>query len=216
MKLENMSWDEAIQKVRGKTILVPHGSTEEHGYHLPLKTDALIAERICAPYYKSKNVVVAPTMNYTASKKTKEMPGTVGPNKKEYINWIESIIIDFLKLKPYRIVFFLGHDGRTQREVFSKLTKKFRMVHFIESSELSEKAMKRKIIDGRGHAGEGETSLMLFLEPKNVKMNKAVDEIWPADRAGKSGVNGYPTKATKDKGKALYKLFISEIAKEIR
>lgn len=125
MKLENMSWDEAVCKVRGKTILVPHGSTEEHGFHLPLKTDALVAEKVCGAFNLSKNVVVAPAMYYTESRRTKAMPGTVGPNKEEYAKWLESLITDFLKLKPRRIVFFLAHYGTTQREVFPKLVKKF-------------------------------------------------------------------------------------------
>ena len=84
MKLDNMSWDETVGKCKDKIILIPHGSTEQHGYHLPLKTDALIAEKVCEIFYDSDDIVVAPVMRYTGMKTTKEMPGTVGPNPEEY------------------------------------------------------------------------------------------------------------------------------------
>lgn len=75
--------------------------------------------------------------------------------------------------------------------------------------------MAKGIIESRGHAGEGETALLLFLEPKNVKMSKAVDETWPEGGISKSGVNGYPTKATKSKGRALYNFLVKKIAERI-
>ena len=83
MKLANMSWDEAVEKCKEKIILIPHGSTEEHGYHLPLKTDTLVSEKVCEIFCESEDVVVSPVMNYTCMKSTKQMPGTVGPNRKE-------------------------------------------------------------------------------------------------------------------------------------
>jgi creatinine amidohydrolase len=209
MKLEDMSWDEAVRKVKGKIILVPHGSTEEHGYHLPLKTDALIAERICAAFYYSSSIVVTPVMDYTALRATKAMPGTVGPNEREYTKWIETVIIDFLKLKPKRVVFFLAHDGGTQKRVFSKMKEKFKSkLDYISASKLGHQAVEEGIVETGGHAGEGETSLMLLFDPKTVRMSRAIDEYWPEGGISKSGVNGHPTKATKSKGKALSQFYI--------
>ena len=58
-----------------------------------------------------------------------------------------------------------------------------------------------------GHAGEGETSLALLFDSNSVHMDKAVDETWPEDYEKEgispSGVNGYPTKATIEKGQKL-------------
>ncbi|MFH0986998.1 MAG: creatininase family protein [Candidatus Micrarchaeota archaeon] len=213
MKLEDMSWDEAVKKCRGKVILVPHGSTEEHGYHLPLKTDALSAEKVCAEFYGSKTMIVAPVIAYAGLHATKQMPGTIGPNPEEYKKWIVTIVSDFMKLKPKKVIFFLGHDGRTARRAFKKAKKRFRRIEYFGYHEGGKKAIEREIISSTGHAGEGETSLMLYLDRKNVKMARAVDERWPKKGVSKSGVDGWPSKATATKGKKLFKLYV-EMVKE--
>ncbi|MDD5416634.1 MAG: creatininase family protein [Candidatus Aenigmarchaeota archaeon] len=215
MKLDDMSWNEAVKKCKGKIILIPHGSTEEHGYHLPIKTDALVAEHVCKIFYNSKDVVVAPVMNYTGVVSTKQMPGTIGPNKEEYESWIRTILSDILKLKPKKIFFFLGHDGNTQREILNKIKKEFGIVDYLGSSSLEAK--QKGIIETGGHAGEGETSIMLYIDKKNVNMKRAVNERWPSNfkeiGISKSGVDGYPTKATQVKGKKML-LFMQKKLKE--
>lgn len=219
MKLADMTWDEAVQKCKGKIILIPHGSTEEHGYHLPLKTDAFVAEKICAEFYNDPNVIVAPVMQYTAVKSTKQMPGTVGMDEPEYDIFIETIIKDFEKLNPKYILFFLAHDGSMKRKLFDKLEKIYPKIKRMHSTQVRQKAVDKKIIETEGHAGEGETSLMLFLDEKNVKMSKAVDEEWPENYKdvgiSKSGVCGWPTKSTKEKGKKLFEFHVSELRRYI-
>jgi creatinine amidohydrolase len=202
MKLAEMTWVEAVKKVAGKPVLVPHGSLEEHGHHLPLKTDQATAEAVCSRFDKSNGVVVAPTMNYTAIVSTRVFPGSVGANPPEYKEWLKSVVECFLKLNPSKVVFFLGHDGRTQKAVFAELEAEFPKLSHVSVSALDKEAVG-KITETPGHAGEGETSLMLFIDPKSVKMGKAVDELWPEGGVSKSGVNGYPSKATKAKGKKL-------------
>lgn len=210
MKLVDMSWDEAVKKCKGKIILVPHGSTEEHGYHLPLKTDAFIAEKICESFYNSKEIIVAPVMRYTGLRATKQMPGTVGPNVAEYEQWTRTIVSDLMKLKPRKVFFFLAHDGGTNRTVLDKLKEEFGKgkLDYLGSGTVDAEAKKLGLIESGGHAGEGETSLMLYLDSENVKMNKAVDEEWPDNwkeiGITKSGSSGYPTKATARKGKKLF------------
>lgn len=214
-----MTWNEAVEKCKNKIILVPHGSTEEHGYHLPLKTDAFVAERVCEIFYDSKDVVVAPVMRYTGLKLTKQMPGTVGPNPEEYEAWMEVIISDFMKLKPKKVFFFLGHDGGTQRAVLDKMKKKYK-VDYLGGSLLDDEACEKGITESTGHAGEGETSLMLYLDAKNVKMKDAVDEEWPENRyeigIGKSGANGKPTKGTAKKGKILLDLYREKLKEALK
>ncbi|MBU4124158.1 MAG: creatininase family protein, partial [Nanoarchaeota archaeon] len=206
MKLADMTWKEATEKCKDKIILIPHGSTEQHGYHLPLKTDAFIAEKVCEIFYDSKDVVVAPVMNYTGVRAGKFKLGTVGPNADEYEEWLKVIISDFMKLKPGKVFFFLGHDGKTQRLVLNKLIEVYGdKLGYLGAGDCDI----NDITETGGHAGEGETSLMLYLDPKNVQMDKAVDEPWPEDTTNgisESGSDGFPTKATAEKGKLLLEL----------
>lgn len=216
-----MSWSEAVERCKGKTILVPHGSTEEHGYHLPLKTDALVAEKVCEAFYDSNEVVVAPVMNYTGLRATKQMPGTVGPNPPEYEQWLRTVISDFMKLEPNKVFLFLGHDGGTNREVLGKLREEFGedKLGYLGAVDCDVAARDAGITETRGHAGEGETSLLLYLDPKSVNMYKAVDDKWPENfnevGINKSGVNGQPTKATAEKGKKLLEFYQDKLAKAL-
>lgn len=208
MKLNNMTWTEAVEKCKDKIILIPHGSTEEHGYHLPLKTDALVAEKVCEIFYDSEEVVVAPVMNYTGLKSTKQMPGTVGPNPEEYEIWMNTVVSDFMKLNPKKVFFFFGHDGSTERNVINKMIEEYgEKLDYAGSSGIDKEAHELGITESTGHGGEGETSLMLYLDPENVKMDKAVDDEWPENYSevgiSKSGAHGKPTKGTAEKGKKL-------------
>ncbi len=208
MLLEEMSWDEAVGKCAGKVVLVPHGSTEEHGYHLPLNTDAVIAEHVCRAFAKSKDVVVAPTMTYTALRSTKAFPGSVGSDEPEYRQMLEAVVTDFLKLKPRLVAFFLAHDGKTQRRVFDEIKTGFgKVLRVIHVEDLNRK------LGMSGHAGEGETSLMLCFAPSTVKMDRAVDDKWPEGGVSRSGVNGIPTRASKQKGKRLFDSYVKEVGK---
>jgi creatinine amidohydrolase len=217
MKLAHMSWDEAVKKCRGKIILVPHGSTEEHGYHLPLRTDALVAEKICEIFFDSKEVVVSPIMNYTGVKTTKQMPGTIGPNPEEYELWLKTIIYDFMKLEPKKIFFFLAHDGNTQRNFLNKMKLEYgeEKISYLGCSSLDRQAYEIGITESTGHAGEGETSLILFLDSKNVKMEKASDQKWIENnndkKISRSGVDGKPTKATVQKGRKLVEFYRNKL-----
>ena len=197
-----MTWDEAVEKCAGKPILVPHGSLEEHGYQLPLKTDQAIAEAVCGRFNDREDVIVAPSMNYTALVSTKAIPGTVGANPPEYKEWIRSVFLDFMKLKPSKVVFMHAHDGSTQKAVFDELEQEYPELSRVSASKLDKGAVGT-ITESPGHAGEGETSMMLVIDPEHVKMDKCVDEKWPEGGVSKSGVNGYPSKATKEKGEKL-------------
>lgn len=218
MKLEDMSWDEAKEKCAGKIILVPHGSIEQHGYHLPLKTDALVAEKVCETFYDSEDIVVAPVMKYTGVSGGKQKPGTVGFEDKEHIKHLETIIDDYLKLKPKKVVFYLGHEWGRSHELLKPLKEKYGN-KWGYTCFLGRLAAKQGMIGNSYHAGEGETSLMLFLDPEHVKMNKAVNENWPRNwrevGISESGTGGDPTNATAEKGKKLFEFYVQKLKEEL-
>jgi len=79
--LEYMTWEEVDKALhKTKTIILPFGSTEEHGYHLPLSTDYLVAYEIAKRVAEKNNVLVAPLMLALApdlvrtEKRTSEIP----------------------------------------------------------------------------------------------------------------------------------------------
>ena len=82
--LEHMTWPEVEAAIRGgiDAVLIPIGSTEQHGPHMPLDTDCLIARSLCARAAElgeaeGVSVLVAPTMNVTLSWYHMQFPGSM-------------------------------------------------------------------------------------------------------------------------------------------
>jgi len=105
VRLDEMTWPE-VKKALEKphVILLPVGSTEQHGPHLPLNIDSFwatyIAEQTAKTVndrYKDFSVLVAPTIHYTDVSCHKMFPGTVGVKVDTLIAMIEDIVKSFIE-----------------------------------------------------------------------------------------------------------------------
>jgi len=77
MDLNDLSWVEVTEYLtKRQDILLPFGSVEEHGYHLPLSTDGDIVQAICEGLSKKTGILVAPLVWYGVSNTTKAYTGT--------------------------------------------------------------------------------------------------------------------------------------------
>jgi len=208
MLLEEMSWnivEEILETV--KTIILPYGSCEAHGFHAPLFTDTKIAFEI-------------------ATKSAEEL----------------NISFDSLKVLTYdlikelaetgfeEIILFTAHCGKSQmialREAGFSYTKNSRnsKVFLVSAADLVDERVKKLTESPLYHADELETSLMLFLAPSSVKMDKAVKEtpkvpkylIKTTGRPWmKSSVLGDATKASYEKGKKIFNLLVDNLVQII-
>ena len=77
--LQNLTWEEVKQKTRQAkgTIILPVGSTEQHGYHLPVGTDTMVANSIAEDAAGKTNVLVAPPLWFGWSPHHMVLPGTI-------------------------------------------------------------------------------------------------------------------------------------------
>jgi creatinine amidohydrolase len=62
--MQNLTWKEYQEKIESSFLIIPVGSTEQHGYHLPLGVDTVIAENFALRIAEKTGGVVAPTLNY--------------------------------------------------------------------------------------------------------------------------------------------------------
>jgi len=218
MDLNDLSWVEVTEYLtKRQDILLPFGSVEEHGYHLPLSTDGDIVQAICEGLSKKTGILVAPLVWYGVSNTTKAYTGTtmVEPDT---LKAYTKDILKALKNSGFDTVYITsGHYSNTHINAIqegageSDIDNRFLDFSKIDFSNILETKPF--------HACEAETSLMMYLHPKKVDMKKAVDEdVEIIDEQlvpTKSGVFGYPTRATAKKGKLLFGTIVKELADAI-
>ncbi|WP_370349562.1 mycofactocin biosynthesis peptidyl-dipeptidase MftE [Catenulispora sp. EB89] len=223
MELDRMVWPEVPV---GALVLVPIGSTEQHGPHLPLNTDSVIAHRLAVAAAKllmteqpRHPVLLAPTIAYGASGEHAGFPGTVSIGH-EALRLVLVETVRSLALWADRIVFVNGHGGNvpTLVPVVGRLRAEGHEVSWLGCD----------IPGGDAHAGQTETSLMLYLAPDDVRLSAAVAgdtrplaEIMPelvsrgVRAVSPSGVLGDPAGATPEKGRAVFETMVSALAHRI-
>jgi len=215
--LADLTWVEVKEYLkRRKDVLLPFGSVEEHGYHLPLSTDGDVALALAGTLSTKTGVAVAPLVWYGVSNTTKAYVGTTMASFDSFKAYIHDLLASF-KNSGFAMVYLIsGHLSSSHIVAIKEAAREVEGLeaYFLDFSNLDFSG----ILETKSmHACEAETSLMLYLYPEKVDMSKAVDEkIEENDYAvrglkkTKSGVFGSPTKATKEKGKAILERIIEE------
>ena len=193
-------------------LIVPLGSTEQHGPHLPLSTDTIIAEAWAAALARSLDssgidTLVAPAFPYGAAVEHQSFPGTLSIGTEATV----TIIVELARsaaLLTDRVVFLSGHAGNV--DALSKAIKQLRYEgHVVD--------MALPVLAGSdAHAGRTETSLMLHIAPEFVAIDRAepgndrpIAELLPDLRAGgvaavsPNGILGDPAGASAVEGEQL-------------
>ena len=230
--LEDLTWQEAEKILTPDTIVViPIGAeSKEHGPHLKLKNDWLMAEYLKREVLRRSNVVVAPTVNYNYYPAFVEYPGTTTLRLETARDLMVDICRSLARYGPRR--FYALNTGvstirplRLATQILAADGITFRFTDILHVAEEAEKQVRRQ--DGGTHADELETSMMLYIAPSSVDMKKAVKDYHPSGRGGlsrkpdgdgdysASGVFGDATLATRKKGEILVRATVDGILKEI-
>ncbi len=234
--LAEMTPDEIVRSLRETdTVLVPIGTVEQHGPHLPVGTDVFIPIRVAELVAEKTRVLIAPPVFYGNSLSMMHMNGVFTISPETLANLLLDLCRAFVKQGFRKIVFLNGHEGNTQVVSFmgqmARIETGAQIVRIdwwtVASEEISkicEKEVK--------HADEGETSMMLVSRPDLVDMTKAVkdsvaDELIHELSVGKpkdmpytalpftvwsrTGVIGDATKASKEKGEQILEAVVNNI-----
>jgi mycofactocin system creatininase family protein len=202
-------------------VLVPVGSIEQHGPHLPLDTDSVIATAVAGALALriEGQVVVAPALSYGSSGEHQSFAGTASIGS-EVLRILIVELVRSLSTWAGRIVLINAHGGnvRALSEAVVRL-----------SAEQHNVAWVPCLVPGADlHAGRTETSLMLHLRPDAVRLERAVvgelrplDELLPEMLTGgvaavsSSGVLGDPSGADASEGVRLLDLMVKGAARRI-
>jgi len=230
--LENLTWQEAEKVLTPDAIVViPIGAeSKEHGPHLKLNNDWLMAEYLKREVLKRTNVVVAPTVNYHYYPAFIEYPGSTTLRLETARDLMVDICKSLARYGPKR--FYALNTGvstirplRMSAELLAQDGITLRSTDILKVNEAAEKQVQQE--EGGTHADELETSMMLVIAPSSVDMKKAVKDYHPSGKGGlsrdpngrgdysASGVFGDATLATRKKGEILVRGLVDGIVKEI-
>jgi creatinine amidohydrolase len=209
-----------------KTIIFPFGTIEEHGSHLPLHTDSFIIQEVLKLAARKRKFFLAPVLYYGVCTTTKDHPGTLSISPETLRRFSSDLITEAHKKGLKNFLLISGHGGSLHmsalKETAEILIEKLKDIKIAVLSpydvlwkELSEIAET----PNDSHAGELETSIMLYLSPELVKgrANEEYPQIpkpftvkdkvkyWPG------GVWGNPKKASAEKGQKAIMVIVDKI-----
>jgi creatinine amidohydrolase len=216
----------ALKKI--KRAIIPVGSLEQHGAHLPVSTDSLIAEHIARMVAEKVGAFVLPAISYGVSFEHKPM-FNVSLRNSTFSTMVYDACSSLAEIRIKQIIILNGHHGNIgalqyiPHELYSEIPRHVN-IHTIHYWQ-----MTRHEFD---HAGEVETSLVLAIAPELVRMERAMPNSKKLSKSKAAyssitnapgsfpkitgnGVWGDPRKATVAKGENLIKEITANLAKTI-
>jgi len=206
------------ERAAGTPVIIPFGSVEQHGSHLPLATDTLQAYDVATRAAMKTKAIVAPPVHFGLCSSTRNHPGTITISGDTLRSVVRDLIQSFSRQGFSGILLYSGHAGRVHmaalREAAENCVQNDPMLKLAVVSDLDllrETAGDLLETPEDGHAGEIETSRMLYLH--NDKVRGTSPEEYPSfpsfrvlpdpERFWPGGVWGNPEAATRQKGKKL-------------
>jgi len=232
--LEDLTWMDAEKALKEyEVVLIALGArTKEHGPHLLLKNDYVMAEYLKERVIKDVPVIVLPTLQYGYYPAFLEYPGSISIQDQTFKNIIKDIChsMNGYGIKKFYVLNTGVSTLRPLAQAKQELGKNGIFLEYLNILEVDEKLpsglMKQ---EGGTHADEGETSMMLYIAPETVDMSKAVKDYdsrpnrrgLTRDPAGEehyspTGIWGDPTLATREKGRVIVENTVSAIVEQVK
>jgi len=230
--MSEMTWEDYVQRINNSVIFLPIGSTEQHGYHLPLGVDYYQINEITKLLAKEVHGIVAPAIPYGFKSMPHSgggqiFPGTTSLNGETLVLLVKDILKEFIRHGAKKIVVM---DGHYENSLFLSEAIDLTLKEIPDNKDI--KILKSIFVDmlddsvvhdifpykfpgyDLEHAGLIETSMMAMLKPNLVDYTKIVPdradnlppyEIFPQPKniVPKSGVLSDPSEANSEKGKKI-------------
>ncbi|HWI40438.1 MAG TPA: creatininase family protein [Verrucomicrobiae bacterium] len=227
MIIEQMTMTEFEQGLSTtRSVIIPFGSVEEHGAHLPLSTDTIQAYEVARKAAEVVPLFVAPPVHYGNCRSTSCHPGTISISTATLKALAKDIVRSFRLQGLRNFILLTGHAGGAHRmalqDAGEELIAEFADIEVavVTEYELASRDARHLVeTPGDSHAGEIETSRILHTHPELVKGTSPAE--WPRFPAGRlvrdkrgcwpGGVWGDPARATAEKGRQIEKVVVGKI-----
>ena len=207
------------------TLIVPVGTTEQHGPHLPLGCDTIIVERLADDLSESFAIPRAPTVEYGVHATTRPFPGSAALRRRTLHRVMNELIESWEEGAGVReFVILTAQSSEGHMEALSTIRTDEATVQVVDIFSINFESLIERAAPIQG--GEIDTSLLLYLAPHLVKMELARDfDVTPKVLAryrpgqsrrlpvGSSGSIGYPSLASAQKGERLYRFILDRVSR---
>ncbi len=218
-----------------EVAVLPWGATEAHNYHLPYGTDVMEAEAFAAAAAEAAaeqgaGVVVLPAIPFGVNTGQHDIPLDINLNPSTQLKILDDIVASLLRHGIRKLVVLNSHGGNDFRPLLRELGLKYRDMWLFQANFYQVPLPEALFDDPGDHAGEMETSLMLWLAPEQVlpaemagdgtarPINiRACRQKWGWTEREWSRVTsdtgvGNPHPATREKGEKYFRYVTGEIA----
>lgn len=210
-------------------VFIPIGSYEQHGPHLPPETDYIIAKKIVenvAPTFKGK---IIEGIKIGISPEHKKFKNSKSISKKKFETQVNNLIKNSYEETRFFLINAHGGNNHVLCSIQKLYADKILVLNTFSIIKKDLMKIRTSKIGGICHAGEFETSIMMHLFPKGVKMNnlkrsdaKYVPYLdpnykfekpsrWKTKNLSRSGILGDPFHASKEKGEIWFNIVIEKI-----
>jgi creatinine amidohydrolase len=237
-RYNRLTWPEMNRAIEmQKVVLLPTGSTEQHGRHLPLDTDAFLVESVCMEVGRraADRVLVLPTVAYGLNMHHIDFPGTIHIEPETFIAFCLNITKSVAYHGFQKILLVNGHGSNgplvdlVARKTVLATDALCAAVGYIGlAMDAFREVQETPVV---AHADELETSLYLYLAPERVQMDEAAagsdvvgtylssdstpnypvrfNDYW--GRWTQRGVHGDPTAASAEKGEVIFESAVGKL-----
>lgn len=242
---ENLTGPEVGERLGEGSVLVwPFGAVEQHGPHLPLNVDYVIAEETARAAVEAcgedLDIWLLPTLAVTKSNEHAWSPGTLWLTAETMLAVVDDVARSVAATSAKKLVFLNAHGGNSAllgvacREVRLAHGLMTFLMHPFVPPDQGGASGEHELAMGI-HGGHDETSMMLHLRPELVQMSKATRRIpehlagkehvkfggsvafgWLSDDFGPDGHIGDPTRATAEEGERLFAAVIERLVEQLR
>lgn len=222
---EELKWKD-IEKLttRMKMVIIPIGSCEQHGPHLPLATDTIDCYEVAKRVSAKTGVPVIPPIIYGCSQNQGDFPGTLAIRPETMIRMICDIAEWLYRSGIRKVLLLNGHNWNSGPIYSARVNIRYdfpdlqvRVLDWFASTPQIAAQIGNA---GANHANIAETSCMLVVRPDLVNMANAVDEEdyktffeYRTDELSKSGIVGSEaSKATSEIGENIFGIVVDNLA----
>jgi creatinine amidohydrolase len=247
VRLAEMTWQEAREAIaENRLVIVPVGSTEAHGPHLPLDVDTHQAGHVAALLAERVGAVVAPTLPFSYAVTWMAFPGTISLSAPTFQQVLVEVVQSLAAHGFRRIMVLNAHrpNGTSvdvaARRVVDALAPDAELqvsaISYWEPGAARVHALRRSRVGGMGHACEFETSFQLATRPQLVHMERLAGvhaplvgwdlvapgepartyEPWPAPSAAHPAIFGDPAVASAESGRAFLDAVVDGLVDFVR